>query len=212
MGYKPEDFFVGVVDFFAVLLPGALLSFKLVDFARAHVFGKTLPSLQGEAQGWVAFAFASYLLGHFIFLAGSYLDPLYDRLRRRFVPKEKDRTYLRAREIKERVLGETPSAPVMNTFQWAKANAQLRYPGALLVVRRHEADSKFFRSLIIVLVIAVPVLVSKAAWIESLVCLVLILASLWRYAEQRWKATQRAYEYLIAMGEREGTRAELPGR
>jgi hypothetical protein len=63
MGYKPEDFFVGVIDFFAVLLPGALMSFVIADFARHHLFGKALPAIQGEAQGWVVFAFSSYLLG-----------------------------------------------------------------------------------------------------------------------------------------------------
>lgn len=210
MGYKPEDLFVGVIDFFAVLLPGALLSYVMLDVARDHVFGRILPPIRSEGQGWVVFAFSSYLLGHFVFLAGSYIDPLYDRVRRRLIPKEKDRTYQRARGIKEKCLGDSPSEPVMNTFQWAKANAQMRYPAALLEVRRHEADSKFFRSLIVVLIVVVLVLLSKAAWVESLLSLVLIVVSFVRYAEQRWKAAQRAYEYLIAMEQLGGSRPQLP--
>jgi hypothetical protein len=210
VSYKPEDFFVGVIDFFAVLLPGALLSFLMIDFARWHVFGRILPPIRNEAQGWVVFAFSSYLLGHFVFLAGSYTDPLYHQFRRRFVPKEKDRTYLQARKIKETCLGDSSSEPIMNTFQWAKANAQLRYPAALLEVRRHEADSKFFRSLIVVLAVLVFVLISKAAWIATLICLPLIMLSFARYAEQRWKAAQRAYEYVIAMQQMGGQRTESP--
>ena len=64
MGFKPEDFFVGVIDFFAILLPGAVLSFVMIDFAHGHVFGNVLPSIRTEGQGWVLFAFSSYLLGH----------------------------------------------------------------------------------------------------------------------------------------------------
>jgi len=210
MGYKPEDFFVGVVDFFAVLLPGALLSFMAIDFSRLHIFGRVLPPLRSEAQGWVVFVFASYLLGHFIFLAGSYLDPLYDRLRKKFVPKEADRTYLLAREIKEKCLGDSTSEPIINTFQWAKANAQMRYPAVLVEVRRYEADSKFFRSLIVVLAAIAIILVAKAAWLEFVFCLVLIVISFLRYAEQRWKAAQRAYEYLIAMQQLAGGKVQSP--
>jgi len=210
MGFKPEDFFVGVIDFFAILLPGAVLSFVMIDFAHGHVFGNVLPSIRTEGQGWVLFAFSSYLLGHFVFLAGSYIDPLYNELRGRFVPKEKDCTYLRAKEIKETYLGDSSSEPLMNTFQWAKANAQLRYPAAMLEIRRHEADSKFFRSLIIVLVVLAVVLIRKLAWIETVICLALIVVSFARYAEQRWKAAQRAYEYLIAMEQMGGHRTQSP--
>ena len=91
-------------------------------------------------------AFASCLPGHFIFPAGSYVDPLYDSLRRRFAPKGKARAYQRARELKECALGDPPEAPVMNTFQWAQAIVQVRNPPALMEVRRHEADSRFFEA------------------------------------------------------------------
>jgi len=199
MGYKPEDFFVGVIDFFAVLLPGALFSFVIADFARHYLFGGALPDFHGEVQGWVVFAFSSYLLGHFIFLAGSYIDPLYNWFRERFVPKEKDLTYLRAKAIKEKCLADNPHEMVMNTFQWAKSVIQLRSPGALVEVRRHEADSKFFRSLIVVLLLTLIILSAKGAWLGSIICLILVGASFGRYAEQRWKAAQRAYEYVLAI-------------
>jgi len=198
MAYKPEDFFIGVIDFFAVLLPGALLSFMMADFAQRYVFGRALPLIQSESQGWVVFVFSSYLLGHFVFLAGSYIDPLYNQLRERFVPKAKDLAYLRAKEIKEHCLKDNPHETVMNTFQWAKATLQLRSPGVLAEVRRHEADSKFFRSLIVVLLVLVCVMIARAAWLAAGMCLVLVIASFGRYAEQRWKAAQQLYEYLLA--------------
>src|SRR5256885_4363402 len=80
MDYKPSDAFVGMLDFFAILLPGALLTLIVMVPARRYLFdGNILPPLQGEAQSWVAFVFASYLLGHFVFLLGSHLDSFYDK-------------------------------------------------------------------------------------------------------------------------------------
>lgn len=134
-----------------------------------------------------------------MFLVGSYVDVLYNPVREKFIPKEKEQTYLCAREIKEKYLGDNPNEEVINTFQWAKANVQLRYPAAAVEIRRLEADSKFFRSLIIVLLVIGLILICKGAWVESAGCFVLMLASFWRYADQRWKAAQRAYEYLIVL-------------
>ena len=41
----------------------------------------------------------------------------------------------------------------INAFQWAKARLTLEHPVALAAVQRFEADSKFFRSFVVVLVI-----------------------------------------------------------
>jgi hypothetical protein len=111
------------------------------------------------------------------------------------VPKEKDLGYQRAKRIKEK--GESADAPVMNAFQWAQAKVQLRCPTALAEVRRYEADSKFFRSLIVVLGGLIPILISKGLRGESVASILLITASFGRYAEQRWKAAQGAHEYVI---------------
>jgi hypothetical protein len=70
MNLEPQKFFIGVVDFFSVLMPGALLSYTL-RYLRVLLLG---PDSLGEAQGWLMFFFSSYLLGHFIFLIGSWLD------------------------------------------------------------------------------------------------------------------------------------------
>ena len=69
MGFDPQKLFIGVVDFFAVLMPGALLAY----------FGRywTEPPFQLKGpEGWIVFFFASYLLGHFAFLFGTILDEI----------------------------------------------------------------------------------------------------------------------------------------
>lgn len=66
---KPGDFFIGVVDFFAILLPGViaagLLALRL-NFVPAHP----------EALFWVALFVGGYLIGHLLHAVGSILDPL----------------------------------------------------------------------------------------------------------------------------------------
>jgi hypothetical protein len=53
---KPSDFFVGVVDFFSILLPGALLTFLtemlLAEPTSQHpMLGKALKGLRAERRG-----------------------------------------------------------------------------------------------------------------------------------------------------------------
>jgi hypothetical protein len=76
-GGKPADFFVGLVDFFAILLPGAMLAFVLDK--RVELSDLSFPRL-AFPEGWTAFAafaLVAYVLGHFVFVVGSLcFDPL----------------------------------------------------------------------------------------------------------------------------------------
>src|SRR6185503_8811691 len=83
---------------------GALLAWRLsvdVDpqFLRTHGYAFT-----GTAQ-WLAFLFASYVLGHFIFLVGAALldDFLYDPVRGATCDKQNER----------RAKGEWPSPAIL---------------------------------------------------------------------------------------------------
>jgi hypothetical protein len=196
---KPSDLFIGVIDVFAVLLPGAILAFLGLDFARDHVFGHVLPEIRGEAAGWVAFGLASYLLGHFVFLAGSRVDRLYDRWRKRYHPDGTDRAYLRAKSIKQKALGDSDGDEIVNTFKWAKANVQLRHPPAAGAIQRLEADSKFFRSLVVLLFVTGTAFATQGMGAAAGACVVMMFLAFWRYCDQRWKSTELAYTYLIAL-------------
>ena len=93
---------------------------------------------------------------------------------------------------------------VINAFQWAKARLIIQCPSALLEVQRFEADSKFFRSLVVVLLFLAVWLSWKAfsgnlSWLVVLLCLFFSGLSFWRYAERRFKATQQAYWYVITL-------------
>ena len=49
MSYKPSDFFVGVIDFFAIILPGRLLTF---DDAK-DLLAKAWPLIERQLRGSV---------------------------------------------------------------------------------------------------------------------------------------------------------------
>jgi hypothetical protein len=69
MGFDPQDFFISLMDFFSILLPGALLTWLLMAEVGPIVLRDRYAKLAG-AQAWAAFLFASYLFGHLVFLLG----------------------------------------------------------------------------------------------------------------------------------------------
>ena len=138
MEYKPN---VGLVDFFAVLLPGALLAFLLK--------GKIPPNINfPSTEGWVAFVFAAYLLGQFTYLVGAtFMDRIYDLTYLRYMTRGGDALWEKA---KKRV-GD--KAKMASELKWIRAYVRLSSPDAAIEIERFEATSKFFRSLFIVLLV-----------------------------------------------------------
>jgi hypothetical protein len=63
----PQKFFLGLMNFFSIVLPGALLTFLLMGEVGPVVLGERYAAL-GGAQAWAALMFVSYLFCHLIFL------------------------------------------------------------------------------------------------------------------------------------------------
>ncbi|HEV2379428.1 MAG TPA: NUDIX domain-containing protein [Terriglobia bacterium] len=265
MDFEPDKFFIGLTDFFAILLPGALLAYCLNGAGLGHVLlGSGYANLKGT-EAWVAFLFVSYLLGHFIFLLGSWLldDRVYDTIRNattyrqirrlasqdrkekgkkvasatvlwlasRFIRQDKDsdRALAQTLRIRDKYLDRLNSPSGINAFQWCKARLNLEHREAFATVERLEAASKFFRSLIVVLgplalwgtglsilsllTLALPKL-GVHRWngpAVALVSLILLYLALWRYVDQRLKATNQAYWYVITL-EAKGASAPQPSQ
>lgn len=223
MDFEPQKFFIGLIDFFSILMPGALLTFLL----KTHTAVMTWPPLQSQpldgVKGWIAFLVASYLLGHFAFLLGSWLDELYDWLRRRTLDqqikqivrrgrnfrwwirglvwltfkRDYSRAVERASKIKERSLTHLYAKKSMNTFQWCKAFLTIESPESLAIVQRFEADSKFFRCFVVVLLVMIGL--SARDWRLALAVALLLLLAMVRYMDQRFKATNQAYWSVITL-------------
>jgi 8-oxo-dGTP pyrophosphatase MutT (NUDIX family) len=228
---KPQEFFIGLMDFFSILLPGALLTYLLMGDVGPVVLGDRYNELAG-AQAWAAFVFASYLLGHLVFLLGSWLDEFYDWARRytlnaqitllarrgRLLPwraraliwlvfkGERNLAVERAAKIKQQSLGSLQAKDAINAFQWCKVLLNAESPTSLAVVQRFEADSKFFRCFAVVLLLLLAAWPWQHQWPLSGIPVVLglLLLALWRYMEQRLKATNQAYWSVITLKAKEG--------
>ena len=231
MNFEPQKFFIGLLDFFSILLPGALLTYLFMDKVGPVVLGDRYAKLADE-YALAAFLFASYLFGHLIFLLGSWLDEFYDWARRytlnaqiillarrgRPLPwparamiwlvfkRESNLAVDRAGRIKRHALAPLKASDAVNTFQWSKALLNTESPASLAVVQRFEADSKFFRCFAVVLLILLCSWPWHRYWpLAGIpVVLALLLLALWRYAEQRHKATNQAYWSIITLAAKDG--------
>lgn len=171
--------------------------------------------------------FASYLFGHLVFLLGSWLDEFYDWARRytlntqiamlarrgHLLPwlaraliwlvfkAERNLAVDRAGKIKQQALGPLQAQGAMNNFQWCKVLLNAESPTSLAVVQRFEADSKFFRCFTVVLLLLLASWPLQHRWPVAgvPVVLALLLLAVWRYMEQRFKATNQAYWSVITL-------------
>jgi hypothetical protein len=149
MDYKPSDVFIGVIDLFAIFIPGALATYLLRDTLLEQAKTLKLTGLDTSPVSWVAFFVGACVFGHLLFLMGSFLDFAYDPLRRWIKPLKKDLLYQEARSIRNQLLAE--KADIVNPYKFAKAVLGLESAHPIEEIARLEADSKFFRSLFVVL-------------------------------------------------------------
>jgi len=190
---KPGDLLIGVIDFFAVLVPGVIAA-ALIFQAVGRGLEQANTLLVGGliTAGWV--------LGHVLHGIGSWLDPLlYDRLfkpqdavapdaaEQRLAPganrmRARIRKYFRKNDELFRLAkrmtdspygptGDAAGAPVPGgMYQWARAWLNFHNPKATADLDRLEADSKLFRSLAVLFLILVPVLITAptGTWGNSL--------------------------------------------
>jgi len=231
MNIDPQKVFIGLMDFFSILLPGALITYLLMDEVGPAVLGCDRYQELTDAKGVAAFLVASYLVGHLVFLLGSWLDFPYDWLRRRSLNKqiirlaqrgtlspwfvralrwivfkqEEDLAVKCAGKIKEQALKPLQGKEAVNTFQWSKAFLAKEHPESLAIVQRFEADSKFFRCFSIVLIVlAITWPFGKERLLGTGLLLILFFFALWRYMEQRYKATNQAYWSVITLTAKDG--------
>ncbi len=195
---KPSEFYVGVLDFFAILLPGAIATAVLLPKIGPCIVGPLVYAPTGEAGNWAAFLICAYFLGHLIFLLGSYIDPLYNILRRRLNPYGNESAYRCATRIRDSLVDEAEKK-ALNTFQWTRSVLIAKCPAAAEDVHRLEADSKFFRSLLVVCLLSAIAFFADGKMVAGFVTIALVPPCFVRYYERRLKSTTQAYIHVITL-------------
>jgi len=168
---KPQDFFLGVRDFFAVLVPGATFLLLLPEKSLAVAgFGRSGLALLGVV-------IAAYLVGSVASAAGAALDHVVDPLlaSRRF----RDRfgaTLRRRQDLAERLQAEllgqcgdplagAEGRETVKDFWWTYL--RLNSAEAMTELDRIEGTQKLFRSLVAVfLALALIAFPPTAAWMH----------------------------------------------
>jgi hypothetical protein len=197
MNFKPSDFFIGLVDFFSILLPGAILTYLQLDFLNMLLNG--VFNNEESTKFTFAFLISSFVIGHFVYALGSLLDIyFYDGVRKLFYPTKLDMAYTDATSIKKNFSKENVSDSV-NTFKWAKSVIQIKNPEMIHAINKLEADQKFFRSFAIVaLIILVPNVIHWDSF-QVFSWFAILFLSLWRYVNRRFNCTKLAYENIVTM-------------
>jgi ADP-ribose pyrophosphatase YjhB (NUDIX family) len=233
MNFAPEKFFIGLMDFFTILLPGAMLTYFVHDRLGSALLGDDRYDRIAGTEASILLLFSSYLLGHFIFLLGARLDDmLFKPLRRgtyasqvekladgkklspRWVRavaprlfKKSDAPLRKATELKKQYLGPIRASSAINTYQWSKAMLTLEDPAAMTVVQRFEASSKFFRSLVVVLTILIVMAAYQRRSSVVILGTVGILLALSSYIDLRMKSINHAFWYVITIEAKKGEAA-----
>ena len=222
----PSDFFIGVIDFFAILIPGVTAALII-----GSVTG-TIPQKQ-ELLFFVILLVTGFILGHVLHGIGGLLDPiLYDPLFKPRKPADKwaaerfpTGKYFRANDelygLAIRLTGCTESAapthgevavrdnpnatvgthnPPGNMFQWARAWLRKRSREATAEVDRLEADSKLFRSLSVIGLATLIFWQFLPHFRGALPLALLALGfSVWRYCELRRKMVRACYLHYVQL-------------
>lgn len=212
---KPSDFFLGVTDFFAVLLPGASVLYLLRPIVLTSTPRRWLPDT--PTQGWAMFLVLSYIAGHLLHAMGSWLidDYVYGKwyLPRRRAPHSRAAKWI-SEAKRSGLLEDTKAAATLlarvyltnridprgtNYYDWCLSDLRVNNPNGAAEVDRLQADSKFFRSMVFVfLLAALLALLESLVWVSA-GSAVLAMFAIWRFCELRWGATKRVYEYYLLL-------------
>lgn len=217
---KPSDFFVGVIDFFAILLPGAALVYLFRPFLDTDVLNRWVPAT--STQAWVVFLVLAYIVGHLLHALGSWLldDYVYGKI---YLPRYRpsharaagdlsalanDNDAMKTLLARVRLKTEANSTGT-NYYDWCLSDIRVTRPAGAAEVDSLQADSKFFRSMVFVFLAAALVsfgaaLVSfrTALAMIAIGALALTIFAIWRFYELRWTATKRVYENYLLNSER----------
>ena len=199
MADKPSDFFLGALDFFGILVPGAVCAaVAIVLFPeQIHSAAALLPLEGGERS--VAFAVAAYLLGYLLNVAGAVLDRIWDPLQSRAFERYFGKALVdRTRERMSQSLSPADTG-LISPFRWAITNVRASFPVWAADLDRLSAHTALFRSMTVLATLTTLVVLGKRLWISSLLCALLATVCLFMYRMLRWTNLRTVFEYYIAL-------------
>jgi hypothetical protein len=203
VAYKPGDFFLGVIDFFGILVPGAVLMYLHGDRLLALLGGQRM--LDSQVSRWAAFLIGAFVLGQFLLGASVPLNRLVDF----FWPESNDSYY---RDVKYRIKPPRESGSkkrgtvALNrlldfflpfwpepkrkaaskrtaTYYRAYSYVRLHSAAAITEIDRQTAEYKLFRGLTLVFLLDFPLawINGSLDWSRAAVMGLMLALALWRF-------------------------------
>jgi hypothetical protein len=200
MNFKSSNFYIGTVDLFATLLPGAIAALIIIYVFEVEP-ASSLPAGYETIFPVLLFLLAAYLLGHVVHQSSAYLfDWLYDALQDRTYRKRNRLDLVRC--LRGELYPIEQAEKIVNNFDWARTRLLKELPAAISEIERYQADSKFFRSLILILLVLAGLLWAEGLYNWFALSLFIAAFSIVRFFDQRHRATETAYKYVIALVDR----------
>ena len=218
MNFKPGDFFIGVENFFAILVPGVFATFLLQRLYNNELQILLNTTVSSETIGGIAFLLVSYGVGHLVSAVGALLDELFfdylydfrfgrrdkaaddvsheveEILRKRFNSQDNDQLVRQ---------DQSPLKYFKNikVLKWAAIIVNLDRPEAGNDLARIKADVKFLRNLVPVILLSYGTTLYVSKWEYHLLILhvIVILMLSVRYVSLQRKYKQATYSYLVAI-------------
>src|ERR1700693_56881 len=144
MSFKPSDFYLGIVDFLGVLVPGAVLVLM-----RGYCIRPAL-SNPGSATEWTIFLGTAFIAGQLLLALSELLNGLALPVAGVFSHQRREGV----RELKKRAAPLLEAGTVedaeLTVFHAALSYLRLKNGEAAAEVDRHMADYKLLRNLVVV--------------------------------------------------------------
>lgn len=180
MPFKPGDFFLSVVTFLGVLLPGAVLL-----FLRGSTLETVFPATGIEPR-WAVFLVAAYVAGHILLAATEVLNYLALWIA------------AMARRLISKIKKPNPHAPRTDgDFHKALCAIRLKNADAASEIDRHMADYKLLRNLVAVFLIDLvwPLPDGSPGYGRALWDGALVALSFFGFVRMHYWARRLAFEY-----------------
>lgn len=202
MNFKPQNLYISVIDLFSIFIPGGIATVIIYHNFNDLIHSTFVIDERSTNYTWAIVLLYAYILGHFINRIGSNFDGwFYDKWKKRHAQSHKDK-------VKKLIDGDSDEGDIKSTF--TRAKYRIIYSGSPIIqkIEKEMADSKFFRSLLVISFGLIFLYTSKRLftdnfndnwWILLLLSIILGAFSCWSYFKLRYKSTVTAYKYVIFM-------------
>jgi len=189
MEYKPNDVFVGVIDFFGILVPGSVLLLLHGDLIVGQLGLSCRPD--DKVFFWVSFFVGSLLLGHF--LTG--ISVLLLNWSFGLSWENVELYYKEVEDVIPLPLPKNRKAAYHRAYSFIRLNS----PAGISEIDRQVSEYKLFRALTIAFMIDFLFALAKLNLGHMAVSLVLVLLSWYRFAYLVCWTQQMAFEYYVLL-------------